>query len=526
MRVQGCDIAGRDGMLWLADLPAHWTEIDGDRVAMIFEARRVRYADFAQGAARLCADWESRGWQPGDRIGYFGRNSDLFYQVLFACALGGYVLAGYNWRYAAPELAFVLQDSQPRVLFHDGDFDSLVQEACAGLTSAPERVATDAAEGSSLRRILEKQGRAPSRRPFGFDDPLVLMYTSGTTGQPKGALISHGAISLFRNAYASTPQWEDWRQEDVVLSAMPNFHIAGIGFVVKVFAAGATVVHTADPSPGNLIRLSNSHAVNRIYMVPTVIQMVLEELRTAGESAPRYDTIHYGASAISPTLLQEAIATFGCRFAQYYGMTEAATTHVLGPLEHDPARPHLMKSVGRPIAGVAAEIRRPDGSICAAGEPGEIWICSEMLMLGYYDRPDATAAAVANGWYRTGDGGYVDAEGYLYLTDRLKDMIITGGENVYPVEVENALKQHPAVRDVAVVGIADPKWGEAVTAIIELRGSERPSFAELRQFAKERIAGYKCPRLVFLVPALPRTASGKIQRGAAKSALPSLEPLV
>lgn len=526
MRVQGSDIADRDAMVWLADLPGHWAETDGDRIAMIFEGRRIRYADFAQGAARLCADWQSRGWQPGDRIGYFGRNSDLFYQVLFACALGGYVLAGYNWRYAAPELAFALQDSQPRLLFQDSEFDSLVQQACVGLVAAPERVATEAAEGPSLRRVLDKLGPAPSRRLFGFHDPLVLMYTSGTTGQPKGALVSHGAMSLFRNAYASTPQWEDWRQEDVVLSAMPNFHIAGSAFVVKVFAAGATVVHTPDPSPASLLRLSNSHKVNRIYMVPTVIQMLLEELRTTGAQAPRYDSIHYGASAISPVLLQEAITTFGCRFAQYYGMTEAAVTHVLGPLEHDPARPHLMRSVGRPIAGVAAEIRRPDGGVCAAEEPGEIWIRSEMLMLGYYNRPDATAAAVVDGWYRTGDGGYLDAQGYLYLTDRLKDMIITGGENVYPVEVENALMQHPAVRDVAVVGLPDPKWGEVVTAIIELRGGERPSFEELRQFAKERIAGYKCPHKVFLSSALPRTASGKIQRGAAKLTIQGLERLI
>ncbi|MES2481332.1 MAG: AMP-binding protein [Pseudomonadota bacterium] len=524
MRIDGPAIPDRDDLQWVAQLPAFWAKADSARVAMVFEGREVGYAEFAVGAARLCAQWQARGLQPGDRVGYFGRNSDLFYDVLFACALGGFVVAGYNWRYAAPELAFVLDDARPRILYHDADFAPLVAGACEALGFSLECVHTEAAEGASLRGQIGTAGAEPVPHPWKFDDPLVLMYTSGTTGQPKGALVSHGALSLFRNAYRATPQWDDWMSSDVILSAMPNFHIAGIGFVLKGLIAGATVVHTADPSPANLIRLSKAHRVNRVYMVPTIIQMVLDELGATGEPAPRYDGIYYGAAPIGH-LLKPAIATFGCRFFQYYGMTEAATTHVLGPAEHDAARPQLMKSVGRPIAGVSADVRRPDGSSCAANEPGEIWIRSDMLMLGYYHRPEATAQAVVDGWYRTGDGGSTDEAGYLYLTDRLKDMIITGGENVYPVEVENALRTHPAVKDVAVVGTPDPKWGEAVTAIVELRPGQRPTFDELREHAKTLIAGYKCPRLVYVADALPRTPSGKVQRGNAKRSVDGLERL-
>ena len=429
MRVDGAMIENPENLIWVADIPRHWARHAPQKPAMIFEDRTATYADFDRGAASLCANWQAAGYRRGDRIGYFGRNSDLFYYVYFACARGGFVLASYNWRYAAPELQFVLADSKPRLLIHDDDFTALVEQACGGLEPAPVCIATEGSAPSTVRSLLSGPEKSPTAISYAHNDALLQIYTSGTTGSPKGALISHGAISLFRSAYASTPQWENWKTDDIALSAMPNFHIAGIGFVMLAMGVGATVVHTADPSPSSLVRLSNTHRTNRVFMVPTVVQMVMDELDATGCEVPRYDGIYYGAAPIG-VLLQKAIATFGCRFTQFYGMTEAATTHVLGPDEHDPARPHLLKSVGRPIAGVSMMIRRPDGSRCALGEAGEIWIKSEMLMLGYANRPDDTAAAVVGGWYRTGDGGFVDEQNYLYLTDRLKEMIISGGENI------------------------------------------------------------------------------------------------
>jgi fatty-acyl-CoA synthase len=520
MRIDGAAIEDMSDLIWIADLPGHWAKKTPDKPAIIFEGRVATYADFDRGSAILCARWQAAGYRPGDRIGYFGRNNELFYYVYFACARGGYVLVPYNWRYAPPELAFALSDSSPRLVLHDPDFEDVVDAAFEGLEMPPKRILTESDDPASLRSILSDPAATPRPVERHFDDPFVQLYTSGTTGRPKGAIISHGAFSLFRNAYAATPQWEDWTADDVALSAMPNFHTAGIGFIMLAMTVGATVVHTADPSPASIIRLSNAHGVTRIYMVPTIIRMVLEELDATGGPAPRYEGVYYGAAPIG-VLLDKAIATFGCRFTQYYGMTEAATTHVLGPADHDKSRPHLMRSVGKPLAGVSMEIRRPDMSVCAVREPGEIWIRSLMLMRGYANRPDATAEAVVDGWYRTGDGGYADEEGYLYLTDRLKEMIISGGENVYPVEVENALRMHPAVRDAAVVGSPDDKWGEAVTAVIEFKPGATTTFDELRSFSKTQLAGYKCPRLVYVTEALPRTPSGKAQRGVARATLGS-----
>ncbi|AFK55912.1 AMP-binding protein [Tistrella mobilis] len=522
MRVSGPPI-DRERVEWIADLPARFAAETPDKPAIIFDSRATCFQALEEGSRRLAAGWQAAGLEAGATIGYFGRNSELFYQTLFACARGGYVLASFNWRYAAAELAYVLEDARPALLIHDPDFAGLVAQALDGRPSRPILLPTVAAGGPSLATALHGPSGPLVEAPRRYEDPLLLIYTSGTTGRPKGVLFKHGAVSAFQSAYDASPQWDDWRRDDVGLSAMPNFHMAGIGFMMMGLAVGATMVHTADPSPANLIALCNRHAVTRIFMVPTVIRMVLDDIRRTGAQAPKLTGLYYGASPVGSALLKEGMATFGCGFTQFYGMTEACSTHVLGPAEHDPARPQLMRSVGRPLAGVACEIRRADGGVCPPGEHGEIWIRSDMLMAGYANRPRDTAEAIIDGWFRTGDGGYVDEEGYLYLTDRLKDMIITGGENVYPIEVEDVIIDHPQVAAVAVVGIPDPVWGERVTAVVEpAADGTAPELDQLRDFARGRLAGYKCPRALVVVDTLPRTASGKIQRGVVRSMLETM----
>ena len=234
--------------------------------------------------------------------------------------------------------------------------------------------------------------------------------------------------------------------------------------------------------------------------------------RARNQEAPKMHGIYYGAMPIGESLLRDLLAMFDCKLGQYFGMTEVTgTATFLPPQQHDLARSHLLKSVGRTIAGMSLEIRHPDRRMAKTGEHGEIWIRAPTCMLGYWNLPEQTAQVLVDGWYATGDGGYLDEEGYLYLTDRIKDMIVSGGENIYPVEVQEALRQHPAVLDACVVGQRDERWGEVVVAVIELRPGASATADELQAHARTRIAGYKCPRIVRFDP-LPRTASGKLQR--------------
>lgn len=512
MRVEGPKL-DRIDMDWVADLPAKWKNYSPDKPAILSGEETVTFRELESRSAALCAQWQEAGLKPGDCIGCLGQNSEVFWYIFFAAARGGFLLASYNWRNAPGEMEFAFGDSAPTLLYHDTAYQEIVDQVRRALPDGCTRQTTEA-----LRASLQCASAVPPEAPRVFDRPLVLMYTSGTTGTPKGALLSHGMISQFSRSYAASPQWEDWQQDDVAISVLPNFHIAGVGFMLMGLSVGATMVQSANPAPDNLISLLRTHNADRIYVVPTLLRMVVDTLEESGESAPSIKGIYYGAAPISPALLERTIRLFDCGFTQFYGMTECSTTHVLGPLQHDPSHSEQMLTVGQPLAGVTCEVRRPDSTVCDVEEPGEIWIRSEMQMLGYRNRPDATAEAVIDGWYRSGDGGYITKDGFLRLTDRLKDMIISGGENVYPVQVENVLREHPAIADVAVVGLPDETWGEVVTAVMELRkGAVAPDIDTLRAFGREGLAGYKLPRRVEVLDALPRTASGKIQRGRARA---------
>jgi acyl-CoA synthetase (AMP-forming)/AMP-acid ligase II len=231
--------------------------------------------------------------------------------------------------------------------------------------------------------------------------------------------------------------------------------------------------------------------------------------------------IHYGASVMDADLIRRCLAAFpGCRFAQYFGMTETSgTVTFLPPKNHDPAHPELLSSVGSALPGYSIEIRDPDGKVLTAGQAGEIWIKTRTVMLGYWNRPDATAEALVDGWYRSGDGGYMNGDGFLFLTDRIKDMIVSGGENVYPAEVEAVLRLHPAIKDLVIVGAKDPVWGECVTAVVEWQEGKMATVDELRSFGAQQIAGFKLPKRLYTVPALPRTATGKLQRAEVRKRL-------
>jgi acyl-CoA synthetase (AMP-forming)/AMP-acid ligase II len=504
-----------DDLIWIGDIPALGAARCPDRLAVIFPegGHGITYKELDQRCNAFVAYMRERGVEPGDRIAYLGKNNDLFIPVLLGAVRSATIVVPLNWRLTAAELAYQLKDSQPKLLLFDPELSATATQAAALCGESLALLPTESAgDADCLRAFLMRPARAISA-PHERERALLQLYTSGTTGRPKGVMISQYALSLSRHAELLSASFTHLRGGSVILSAMPNSHIGGISWVLMGLVRLGTVILTADASPGNLLRLLREYRAEHAFIVPTVIRAIVDELRSRGEAAPPLAGIYYGAMAMSASLLDEALRLLDCAFVHFFGMTEiSGSACFLSPKDHDPTRPELLRTVGTPYAGTSLEIRGPDRRVLKRNELGEIWIKSPSLMLGYNQLPEKTAEAVVDGWYASGDGGYLDDGGYLCLTDRIKDMIVSGGENVYPAEVEEAIRRHPAVLDAAVVAVPDDRWGEMVAAAVELRPGKSVSTEELRGFLREQIAGFKCPKAFSFIDVLPRTVSGKVQR--------------
>ena len=513
-RVDGAPLEGRDDMTLIGDIPRLGSQRYPTRTALIFADRDIRtsYQQLDQQSDAFVALLSSRGIQRGERIAYLGRNNDLYFSVLFGCIRAGVILVPLNWRLAAPEIAYQLADSQSKLIFCDADFVATANEASSTLDQALPLIPVDGDGHDCLRQLL-KIPAAQTHVRYTDDQVIALLYTSGTTGSPKGVMFSHRTISTSRYCELQMPGIAHLTEGSVCLSAMPSFHSGGLAWVLMGLIRYGTVVLTADPSADNMLKLFREYRIEHTFIVPTVLRSIIDKLMASGETAPQIKGMFYGAMAIGESLLREAIEILGCTFGQWFGMTEnTGPVTYLDPQDHDLNRPRLLNSVGKPYPGMSLEIRATDRRVLGRGEHGEIWVRSPTTMLGYWNKPEKTSEVLQDGWYATGDGGYLDDDGFLYLTDRIKDMIVSGGENVYPAEVEEALRQHPAVLDAAVIAIPDRRWGEAVAAIVELRPGQQTSVDELDRFARTRIAAYKCPKHVRFIDTLPRTASGKVRR--------------
>ncbi|GLR65468.1 acyl-CoA synthetase [Acidocella aquatica] len=495
------------------DYPSLFAARTPSRTALIFKDWQWDYAGLDRAANAMVTLFREAGAGPGARVAYIGKNCDLFFIVLFGAYRAGIVLVPVNWRNTAVETRYVLEDSQATLLLADTEFLPMLAEAdTRGLT----RIVVDADGADGLRAKLAAATPAP-RKTLDPHAPSLQLYTSGTTGKPKGVLTSQHAMGAQRLAELVCPAFDDWRDDETLLSPLPSFHIGGMSWVLCGLVRGQSVVITADATPAAILDLIVAHSITRTFIVPTLVRALIEEMNHRGIRAPSLRGIHYGAAAMDAALLERSLENIGCRFLQYYGMTEATgSITLLEPRDHDLSRPRLLRSVGKPLPGITIEIRGPDGTLLNIEQPGEIWVKGPSLFIEYWNRPDATAEVMKDGWYRSGDGGLLNAEGYVFLTDRIKDMIVTGGENVYPAEVEAVLRQHPAVQDCAVFGLPHEKWGEGVTAAVELRPGHTATAEALIAFARVSLAAYKIPRRIEFGVTLPRTAAGKIQRGAVR----------
>ncbi|QTI69909.1 AMP-binding protein [Gordonia polyisoprenivorans] len=495
----------------LADRCAHWATVTPNAPCLTSGDTTRSWAEVMERCRRLAAGLTPFG--RGARIIYLGRNSTVFIELAVASSMAGTVLTAVNWRLAAPEMAQVVEHSTSALAFVQDEFAQLWADASSSSSIPAVHFGGDGSNGDEQwdyeHWLAEHEPTAPNgQQAAAADDIALQMYTSGTTGLPKGALFTHAAlqgVSLSADAMGIT-------DKSTMLVAIPIFHAGGAGAATIALRAGAHLVMSADTSPDALAAAVERYSITSMMLVPTLLNDILSRPSAMARDLSSLEIISYCGSPITPTLLARCIDGFKCGLVQLYGLTEVNGISVLRVEDHlDAEHPERLRSVGRALPGVVVKIIDPlTGTELPAGETGEICVKAPTVMSGYFRAPDRTAEAfTSDGFLRSGDGGYM-LDGYLYLRDRIKDMIISGGENVYPVEVEKVLVACPGVADVAVIGVPSERWGETVKAVV-VPTAEDPSTVEaVADFARLHLAGYKCPTSVELVSALPRNASGKL----------------
>jgi acyl-CoA synthetase (AMP-forming)/AMP-acid ligase II len=478
---------------------------DPDRTA-IDDGRQVfTYGDLDRRSSQAAQALRAAGVRPQDRVALLDKNGVEFFDLLFGCSKLGAVDVTLNWRLTPPELAFVLEHSQARVLVVGEEFAPLVEQIVpAGVT-----VVRGGAEYDGW--LAAQPADDPAVAGAG-DDVVMQLYTSGTTGRPKGAMLTNDNVW---SLVSQTAPVLDLGPSSQHLVVMPLFHIGGSGLALMGLYAGCRTVLKRDFVPADVIATLRGERITNALFVPAMLNVLTTVPGAADAPYPDLRSIVYGASPITEDVLQRAMTTFGCGFVQVYGLSETSgLVSTLSAQDHQPGprRSQLLRSAGRPYPWVEVQVVDVmTEQVLPPGQVGEVWTRSPSVMKGYWRQPDATEEVMAaDGWFRTGDAGYLDEQGYLYLTDRLKDMIVSGGENVYPAEVENVLAGHPAVADVSVIGVPDERWGETVKAVVVAAPGAELDPADLIRHARAALAGFKCPTSVDVVDVLPRNPSGKV----------------
>ena len=491
----------------MVEMFAEIAERRADHPALVGAARTVTYAELWQRANRVANALSELGIGEDGRVAYLDLNNPEFFELMLGAAKVGAAIAPLNFRLTPQEMGAIVADAEAKVLVVGAVFEQavpLIEAAAPGL----ERVVR---VGGDYEAWLAAADDTDPARPSRGDDVVLQLYTSGTTGLPKGVMLTNDNCSALLDVA------EAWNVDEtsVSLVAMPLFHIGGSGWANVSLARGGTNVLVPMIDPAALLDVIEQRRITNAFLVPAVLQMMCAVPGADERDFSSLRSIAYGASPITSAALTRSLEVFKAPLFQVYGLTETtgAITE-LSSTDHDPGGPrqHLMRSAGKPYPWV--ELKAVDPATredCSPGEVGEIWIRSVQNSPGYWRKPDDTKAAFdADGWLHTGDAGYLDEDGYLFLTDRIKDMIVTGAENVYPIEVETALAEHPEVADVAVIGVPDEKWGETVKAVVVRAPGSELTEEQLVEWSKDRIAGFKRPRSVDFVEELPRNPSGKL----------------
>jgi fatty-acyl-CoA synthase len=490
-------------------------ELNPARIALIFEEQELRYDEFGDRVRRLSTLLRSGGVCVGDRVGYLGLNHPVLLETMFAAQALGAIFVPMNYRLTAQELTFIINDAGIHTLVVDDATRPALEPALDGLCCTQYFTSESLADG--WRHLpTERAAAEPLVAAVSVEihDVAIIMYTSGTTGLPKGAMLTHGNI-LWNNinsmlAFGGSP-------DDVILTAAPLFHIGGLNVMtLGSFHVGSTVVLLRNFDPAQVLADFERYKVTNMFGAPAMFLFMSQHPSFARTDLSSIRVLLCGAAPVPESLI-ELYGARGINFCQGYGLTETSPFAAFLTPEWSTSK---LGSAGQPPLYSETRIVDDDNQPLPAGGRGEICLRGPNIMKGYWNRPEATAEAIdGEGWFHSGDVGYFDDDGFLFICDRLKDMVISGGENVYPAEVESALYKHEAIAEVAVIGLPDEKWGEAVTAVVALHDGHQLTIEELRSFAETTLARYKLPLRLHVVDALPRNPAGKVLKFVLKDEL-------
>jgi acyl-CoA synthetase (AMP-forming)/AMP-acid ligase II len=494
----------------LGEVISYHARREPGRRALVHGGRTIDFAEFDAAANRVAYALLDRRVAPHDRVGFLGLNSPDFYFAMIGTVRTRAAFVPFNWRLSVPELAQMLRDSEARVVFVERALQDHWQAARASAGLEVETIWFDAE--TPLDRQFACQPVTPPAIPVSEEDIAIQLYTSGTTGLPKGVMLSHGSINHMRLCEHLEPAYA-WQDGDLFINALPNFHLLAIGIANQCLYNGVAVSIVRQFDPALVCETIQRDRPTLLTLTPTMIQMLIDHPAAEVTDFSSIRLTLYAGSAISLGQIKRAMARMPGQFMQFYGSTEAGGAFsILRPEEHDLTDEARLQSCGRPLPLIAFRIVDAAGNEVPEGEPGELVVRSPAITPGYWKQPAATAKAIHHGWYRTGDVARRDAEGFYYLVDRVKDMIVSGGENIYSVEVENALSTHPDIAQVAVIGVPDARWGEAVMACVIPRPGAEVDEAALLAHARGLLAGYKVPKRVTFMDSFPLVPSGKISK--------------
>ena len=480
-------------------------------IAHKFLDRETTYEELDIYSNQIANGLVKLGCKPDSRIAYYGKNSDYFFEFLIGTLKSNTVAVGVNWRLAPPEVSYVLNDSKSEVLFVGKEFYPIIDEILKDSPNIKKVIAVDGehTEYEDYLSWRNSQSFTKTGLKSSDEDDILQLYTSGTTGHPKGVQLTNRNFAAANESIDGIVPFEEGTTN---LVCMPGYHVAGTNWGIWGYIFGCRNIIIADIDPGLILELIEQEKIRSTLFVPAVILFLISHPNAVTTDFSSLNFVLYGASPIADDTIIKAKEIMQCDLFQVYGLTETTgAITIMMPEDHDPKRGKL-RSCGKALKGVELKVVDEDGNDLKTGEIGEVISKSDLNMKGYWNKPDATKESIVDGWFYSGDAGYFDAEGYLFIHDRVKDMIVSGGENIYPAEVENALMSHDHILDAAVVGVPDDKWGESVKGFVVVGENFSLSEDEIISYTRTQIAAYKCPKTIEFIKELPRNPSGKILR--------------